>query len=208
MRMCISLTRKYIIYTSLTPLMKQYSMKKLELLSYSALFENRGRVLMMEEELSLFLNNVTLPFGELLSDGKTFRISEELTAKITRKPKNAFIWPSKMLILSDGHNKAVGGLVFFGNMDIMALMLPQYVGCGYMSEVCKNGIIKSELYEDQHVGIDTGCLNSFDDFKMKIHLLNDIGIVPKNLVKLYEYMHLFFPECANYTLEGFLQEFG
>ena len=103
----------------------------------------------------------------------------------------------KMLVLSDGNNHAVGGVLFYDSFDIQVTTLPKYRGRGYMSAIHKNGIMKSECYPDQKVSIVVDELRSLDDFLVRDHMLRMAGLRANNLPKVYEWLKYFRQvECS------------
>lgn len=163
---------------------------------------------MTYEEVEKLLHTINPTEYELLEDGSTYRVSEQKTDLLTKRPKNALMWPTKMLILTDGKEHAVGIVVFWGNADILIQMLPKYRGKGYMSAIHKNGILKSECYDDQHVTVDKDYITSMDDLRKKCYLLRLAGLKPYNLEEIYNHMSWFtdFPGMAGIDREHFFQE--
>jgi hypothetical protein len=163
---------------------------------------------MTYEEVEGLLRTINPTEYELLEDCSTYRVSEQKTDLLTKRPKNAGIWPTKMLILTDGKEHAIGIVIFWGNADILIQMLPEYCGKGYMSAIHKNGILRSECYENQHVKIDKDYVTSMDDLRKKCHLLRLAGLKPDNLDEIYDYMCWFtdFPGMTGIDKEHFFQE--
>lgn len=59
----------------------------------------------------------------------------------------------KFLVLTDGMGTVVGGVLFYGSVDIQATVLEEYRGRGFMSAIHHNGIMSTECYEEQKVSI-------------------------------------------------------
>ncbi len=90
----------------------------------------------------------------------------------------------KMIVLSDGNYHIVGGVLFYGNVDIQAMVLPRYRNKGYMSAIHKNGILAAECYPDQKVSITECELCSMDDFILRDHMLKMAELKAMNLSKV------------------------
>lgn len=137
---------------------------------------------MTMEAFDCILRHITLPIGKLLEDGRTYRLSLsegdiEIQDEEAWKMLGYF---DKLLVLSDGEGHVVGGVLFYGRFDLQVLMLDEYKGCGYMSAIHGNGILRAELDPEQEVSICMDGIASVDDFNMKVHLLSLIGLKAKN----------------------------
>lgn len=135
------------------------------------------------------LRYIKLPCGTLLSDGTTYRLERaDFPTQKFRKDLELF---EKMLVLSDGKNNVVGGVLFYGNVDIQATTLPEYRNRGYMCAISKNGILQSECYDGQQVSIAPGELENMDDFLLRYHLLQIAGLKVKNLKEIFDELNFF-----------------
>ncbi len=120
-------------------------------------------------------NQIKLPMGELLEDGTTYFLGE----------KECSMFPDlrefeRLLIISDGSDHVLGGILFYGSVDIQAYMLPQYRNQGYFSKIHKNGILKKYLYNHQRVSIFPDFISSKEDITKKRYLLGLIGLQESN----------------------------
>lgn len=141
---------------------------------------------MRNEDFLDFLRYIKLPRGMLLNDGTTYRLGkEDFLPRKFRHELDAF---EKILVLSDGNLHVVGGVLFYGNVDIQVTILPQSRGRGYMSAIHRNGVLESECYPGQKVSIEPGELRSMDDFLKRDHMLRMIGLRAKNLPKVYSWL--------------------
>ena len=58
-----------------------------------------------------------------------------------------------MLVLSNEH-RVVGGVLFYGSVDIHIFVLPEYRGKHFMSKIHNNGILKAELPPKQKISLN------------------------------------------------------
>lgn len=143
---------------------------------------------MRNEDFLDFLRCIKLPRGTLLGDGTTYRLCKsDFPARKFRKELDSF---EKILVLSDGYEHVVGGVLFYGNVDIQVTILPKYRGRGYMSAIHRNGILESECYPEQKVSIEVGELRSLDDFLVRDHMLRMAGLRAKNLPEIYGWLKM------------------
>lgn len=124
-----------------------------------------------------------------------------------RKLKKELEGFEKILVLSDGMNNVVGGVLFYGSCDIQVTIFPRQRGKGHMSAIHKNGILKSECYPGQQLSIAVDELRSFDDFLLRDHMLKLAGLRAKNLPEVYRHLN-FFHMVDGYDEERFLREFS
>ena len=160
---------------------------------------------MREEVFEEILRKIKLPLGELLYDGSTYRIVSDDFHKIRTRHKKELNFFDKFLILTYDQ-KIVGGVLFYGAIDIQLIIFPEYRHKHIMSEICKNGILKSECYPNQKATISTKTIESFDDFLMKHYLLSNAGIEISNLPELYKHFSYFrysdnYEEIEKYSEE-------
>ncbi len=150
------------------------------------------------------LRYIRLPCGTLLHDGTTYRLEkQDFPPRKFRVELDAF---EKMLVLSDGNYHVVGGVLFYGSIDIQVTVLPRYRSRGYMSAIHKNGILAAECYPDQQVSIAERELRSMEDFLLRDHMLKMAGLKVKNLPKVYSWLRMLKQvECSE---EEFIQEFS
>ena len=134
------------------------------------------------------LRYIKLPRGTLLEDNRTYRLEKKDFPR--RKFKYELELFDKILVLSDGNGRVVGGVLFYNWYDIQALTFPKYRGRGYMSAIHKNGILKSECYEGQQVTLVPEEIKSMDDFMMRYHLLKCAGLKPRNLQAVWNALYL------------------
>lgn len=64
------------------------------------------------------LRHVKLPLGTLLCDGKTYRISSDDFKQVYPKHLSELVNIDKFLVLTNGHDIVVGGVLFYGSSDI------------------------------------------------------------------------------------------
>ena len=163
---------------------------------------------MQNEVFERILHRVKLPLGELLGDKTTYRVSAYDFPILGAKAAKDLEMFDKFLVLSDGNLSVVGGVLFYGNTDIQITTLPKFRGMRYMSEIHRNGILASECHEGQQVSITTHAIRSFDDFKMKSHLLKLAGLKAKNIDEVYRYLSmLHYPGIEGYDENSFVEEF-
>lgn len=143
------------------------------------------------------LRHVKLPLGTLLCDGKTYRISSDDFKQVYPKHLSELVNIDKFLVLTNGHDIVVGGVLFYGSSDIQTTIFEEYRGMHYMSAIHKNGILKSECYPNQCITIAKYEIKSFDDFLMKHYLALLIGAEITNLAEIHRYMNMFKP-CDKY----------
>ena len=144
---------------------------------------------MTDETFEKLLRKIKLPLGDLLSDKSTYRLVskdfKELKGFI--KALSSF---EKMLVLTH-EQKVVGGVLFYGSVDIHIFVLPEYRGMHFMSKIHKNGILKAELYTNQKVSLNIDDIESFDDFVMKHYLITHIGLKVSNLEEIHSSLSKF-----------------
>lgn len=168
---------------------------------------------MKEEVFEEILHGVQLPSGVLLSDNSTYRITSNDFCNIKSKHRKELSNCEKILVITHNQEFVVGGILFYGAMDIQATIFPEYRGMHFMSEIHKNGILKSECYPNQKVTISKNTINSFDDFQMKHYLLSCASLKISNLSEIHRYFNMFKP-CQRlngfqeYSLEEFLEKFS
>lgn len=138
---------------------------------------------MTDETFEKILRAIKLPLGELLSDNSTYRLGQKDFKKIKGYIK-AFKNFEKMLVLTH-EQRVVGGVLFYGSVDIHIFVLPEYRGMHFMSKIHKNGILKAELYTNQKVSLNIIDIESFDDFVMKHYLITHIGLKVSNLKEIH-----------------------
>ena len=102
------------------------------------------------------------------------------------------MWPDikdfkKILILSDGKNNVVGGVLFYWSIDIQVTTLPEHRGQGHMLAIHTIGVLKKEFYEGQQASIAIEEIDSFDAFLLRYRMLSIVGIIPKNLDEIYRH---------------------
>ena len=159
---------------------------------------------MRNEDFLDFLRYIKLPRGTLLRDGTTYRFTKEDYPP--RKFREELASFEMILVLSDGSNHVVGGVLFYGSTDIQVTTLPKYRGQGFMSAIHKNGILATECYPDQKVSIVTSELHSLDDFMMRQRMLEMAGLRAKNLPEVYSWLRMFgFVNCSE---EDFIHRFS
>lgn len=167
---------------------------------------------MKEEVFEEILHCVQLPLGELLFDNSTYRITADDFCNIKTKHIDELNNFDKFLVLSN-EQEVVGGVLFYGSVDIQATIFPQYRGKHFMSKIHKNGILKSECYPNQKVSVSKDTIDSFDDFQMKHYLLSCVDLKISNLAEIHRYFNMFkscekfrgFQECS---IEGFLKKYS
>ena len=138
---------------------------------------------MRNEDFIGVLRQIKLPRGVVLGDGTSYRLNKQDFPCTGHNELEMF---EKFLILSDGCFNVVGGILFYGSYDIQVTTFPEYRDKGYMSAVHKNGILKSELYPNQEVSIETSVLRTLSDFQKRQYMLKMIGLVPKNISEIYK----------------------
>lgn len=144
---------------------------------------------MRNEDFLDFLRYITLPRGTLLGDGTTYCLEkQDFPPRKFRQELDSF---EKILVLSDGNLHVVGGVLFYGSVDIQVTTLPRYRNRGYMSAIHKNGILEAECYPRQRVSIEPSELRSMDDFLKRDHMLRMIGLRAKNLPEVYSWLNCF-----------------
>ena len=129
---------------------------------------------------------------KLLRDNKTYLIDEilwdDILADILHDtyPYNGH----KCLVLTDGNDHVVGGVLFYGGYDIQIQVLDEYKGQGYMSAIHKNGILNDCLYKNQICTIEFSAIKSQEDLDMKLHLLSYLDVVIHNLDSLKDWFDI------------------
>lgn len=136
------------------------------------------------------LRTIKLPVGILLEDGTSYLLEGDDIHQCKALPYKEFKDFDRFIVLSDGNGNVVGGLLFYGSYDIQAFVLEEYRGQGYLSSVCKNGVLTNLLYNEQQASITESFLESKEDLEMKEYLLSLIGITPKNKESLETYKRL------------------
>ena len=167
---------------------------------------------MREEVFEEILRKVRLPIGELLLDGNTYCVKSDDFSKIKTRHRNELNSFDKFLVATYDQ-KVAGGVLFYGDVDIQLIIFPEYRQKHIMSEICKNGILKSECYHNQKATISTQTIKSFDDFLMKHYLLTNAGIEISNLSKLFDHFKYFkysdnYGEIEKYSRESFIRTFS
>lgn len=160
---------------------------------------------MTNERFMEILRYIRLPRGTLLNDGTTYRLEkDDFPPRKFKKELEGF---EKILVLSDGNGRVVGGVLFYDNVDIHVTTLPKYWSHGYMSAIHKNGILAEECYPNQKVSIVCKELESIEDFLLRNHMLKMAGLRAKNLLEVYERLN-FINQVDGYDEESFLREFS
>lgn len=168
---------------------------------------------MKEEVFEEILQCIELPLGELLSDGCTYRITSKEFNKIATKHIDELRQFNKFLVLTNGQQVVVGGILFYGSENIQATIFPEYRGKHFMSNIHKNGILISECYPNQEVTLSKYSIKSFNDFCMKHYLLSCAGLKVSNLPEIHKYFNIFKP-CEKFkgfqrnSLEEFEKRFS
>lgn len=164
---------------------------------------------MTESAFENLLRSIHLPFGELLPDGSTYRVTSKDFELLTDKQRKDLVTLDKFLILTDNGTNVVGGVLFYGAYDIQITIFPEYRNRHYMSGIHKNGILKSECYPNQRVMLVPDAIDSFDDFKKKYYLLSCIQLRVANIEEVYKHLSFWkFPGIEKYTKESFIAEFS
>lgn len=140
---------------------------------------------MTEFDFALILRHIAAPEGSVMSDGTSYFFSEEQTLNVI-KAMGCDGELSRLLVLTNNGCTVVGGVGFYGDYDFQEYIFPEYRRQGYMSAVCKNGILKSVLYPKQRVTLVSSALCCVDDVDSKLHLLDLLGLVPANLDEVKE----------------------
>ena len=99
---------------------------------------------MRNETFEEILRSIRLPLGTLLSDGSTYRVEKQDFRVLSRRHQKDLDMFEKFLVLSDGLGTVVGGVLFYGAVDIQATVLEDYRGHGFMSAIHHNGIMAAE----------------------------------------------------------------
>ena len=168
---------------------------------------------MKEEVFEEILRCFKLPLGELLGDGSTYRITSKEFNRIATNQIKELRDFDKFLGLTNGQQIVVGGILFYGSTDIQVAIFPEYRGKHFMSDVHKNGILKSECYPNQKVTISKNTIESFDDFCMKHYLLSCANLSVSNLTEIHKHFNM-FKECNKFkgfqqdSLDEFLERFS
>ena len=144
---------------------------------------------MTDEIFEKILRVIKLPLGKLLLDGTTYRITYRNFKMINLPDDIAEELASfnKFLVLTSDGKTVVGGILFYGSIDIQAFIFPEYRGMHYMSKIHKNGIFKAECYHGQKVTLSTSELHSINDYKMKEYLLKCVGLDIGNKNEIYRH---------------------
>ena len=167
---------------------------------------------MQEQVFEEILRKIKLPLGKLLNDGSTYLVTSDDFRRIRTRHKKELNFFEKFLIVTY-NQKVAGGVLFYGSVDIQLIIFPEYRKNHIMSEICKNGILKSECYSNQKATISPKTIKSFNDFLMKHHLLSNAGIEISNLLDIYKHFSYFrysdnYEEIEKYSEESFLQKFS
>ena len=149
---------------------------------------------MTNEGFRVVLSNIKLPCGKLLDDGTTYFLEWD-DVPIVYSPTNMvrgnkpvnLLEGCPLLVLSDGNNNVVGGVVIWGHDDIQIYVLDEYQGRGYASAIHKNGVLKNHLYPDQRISIAIDALSGLEDLNKKLHMLEYLDICPSNVIDLLDY---------------------
>jgi hypothetical protein len=164
---------------------------------------------MTDEMFVSILKSIKLPLGELLYDGTTYRVTYKYFNVFNAKQRQNLCDFEKFLVISDGNENVVGGVLFYGNCNLQAVVFPKYRGKHFMSKIHKNNILKSECYPNQVVTIEKDYIESFDDFNKKHYLLSCANLKVHNLQEVYDYMYRFsFPGIEKYTKESFIAKYS
>lgn len=144
---------------------------------------------MRDETFEKILRAIELPMGKLLLDGTTYRITHRNFKRINLPDKIAkeLDFFDKFLVLTSDGKTVVGGVLFYGSVDIQVFIFPEYRGMHYMSKIHKNGIFKAECYPGQRVTLSISELHSIDDYKMKEYLLKCVGLHIGNKSEIREH---------------------
>lgn len=167
---------------------------------------------MQEKVFEEILRKIKLPLGEMLFDNSTYRVVSNDFRRIRTRHKKELNGYDKFLVLTY-NQKIAGGVLFYGDVDIQLIVFPEYRKKHIMSEICKNGILKTECYPNQKATISTKTIESFDDFLMKHYLLSNAGVEISNLSKLFDYFDYFkysdnYGEIEKYSKESFITKFS
>lgn len=168
---------------------------------------------MRDEVFQEILSVIDLPIGELLNDGSTYRVTTKDFHKINTVHMKELSSFEKFLVLTHNREFIVGGILFYDYVNIQALVFPQYRGQHYMSNIHKNGILKSECYPNQIVTVERDSIESFADFKKKHYLLSCVGLKISNLDEIHRYF-TYFARCEKYggfhkySKEEFIEKFS
>ena len=159
---------------------------------------------MRNEDILDFLRYIKLPRGVRLRDGTTYRLGRhDFPPRKFREDLDDF---EKILVLSDGDYHVVGGVLFYGSVDVQVSTLPRYRGHGYMSKIFKNGILAEKCYPGQKASIVLSELRCMEDFLKRHHLLSMIGVRAKNLQEVYKRLSML--EQVNCDEEEFIRIFS
>lgn len=146
---------------------------------------------MKEEVFEEILRAISLPVGEPLQDGNTYRVTNKDFHCIKTSHKDELVSFEKFLVLTCNREYVVGGILFYGPVDMQAIVFPEHRGKHFMSEIHKNGVLKQEIYPEQRATVSKKEIKSFDDFCMKHYLLSCIGVKISNLPEIYDYYQNF-----------------
>ncbi len=164
---------------------------------------------MTESAFENLLRSIHLPFGELLPDGSTYRVTSKDFELLTDKQRKDLVTLDKFLIVTDKGTKVVGGVLFYGEYDIQITIFPEYRNRHYMSAIHQNGILKSECYPNQRVTLVPDAIESFDDFRKKHYLLSCLQLRATNIEEVFEHLSFWkFPGIEKYIKESFIAEFS
>ena len=156
---------------------------------------------MTEFDFALFLRHVVVSEGSVMSDGTSYFFSEDQTLNAL-KTMGSDSELSRLLVLTSNGYTVVGGVGFYGSFDFQIYVFSEYRHQGYMSAVCKNGILKSILYPKQRVTLVKSALYCVDDVDSKLHLLDLLGLVPANIDEVKEQRERLFSDGLIHRLDG------
>ena len=144
---------------------------------------------MTYDSFDRILRSIKMPSGKLLADGTTYRITKRYFKNVIvpDKLKEELNFFDKFLVLTSDGETVVGGVLFYGSVDIQIEIFPEYRGMHYMSKIFKNGVLKSECYPKQRVTLEVSELYSINDYKMKEYLLKCARLCVGNKNDIYNH---------------------
>lgn len=170
---------------------------------------NQMEARMTESAFENLLRSIHLPFGELLPDGSTYRVTSNDFDLLTNKQRKELETLDKFLIVTEKGTKVVGGVLFYGNYDMQITIFPEYRNRHFMSRIHKNGVLKSECYPNQRVTLVPDAIESFDDFRKKHYLLSCLQLKVANIEEVFKYLSFWkHSGIEKYTKESFIAEFS
>ena len=156
------------------------------------------------DEMEDFIATVHLPLGQLLYDRSTYRIEPLYYLDLDARFRKKVAYYSKILIVTDGLDHPLGAIFFNDRYTLTMYMRKDYRGQSVMSNLCRNGILRSECYDYQFVNVPTDEINSFEYFQMIHHMLLYAGLRISNLQACYERLVAVCPEVeASYGEGGY-----